>query len=284
MRKHSPAEGGCWRLTRDLAGPARSWPSQVTGDSLCSGTLNRCPIIAPEALSKPPHWSLGLRSFAASREEVRLAPHRPRWGEGSALPCSAAPVSPQAGVKVQSAGLQPSASPRAGQLRAAGWGEGAGGSCAEGSLGGSHRPLRAELVSCSLDCLRRRGLCRQGGKARVATGGGLPNASIQAATPPAPFNPLWGSSLLLLGFSCPDPGCWSVRLRCLFGDAVSLPNPVSGSHTPRCTLNLPASSEGPASLWPLYDPVICCRAHTCPWGLLVQAPCPTAWVPGCAAG
>ncbi|XP_073749399.1 uncharacterized protein [Callorhinus ursinus] len=65
------------RPGRTCAEAAQHWPSQVTGDSLSVGTLNRCPIIAPEALSTPPHWSLGLRSFAASGEEGVCAASSP---------------------------------------------------------------------------------------------------------------------------------------------------------------------------------------------------------------
>nr|XP_025726329.1 uncharacterized protein LOC112823004 [Callorhinus ursinus] len=92
------ALAGTGRPGRTCAEAAQHWPSQVTGDSLSVGTLNRCPIIAPEALSTPPHWSLGLRSFAASGEEG-----------GTAVPEPAAPCTlpaPALGLEVEPQGLE----------------------------------------------------------------------------------------------------------------------------------------------------------------------------------
>ncbi|KAF3822796.1 hypothetical protein GH733_008170 [Mirounga leonina] len=78
---------GTGRPGRTCAGAAQCWPSQVTGDSLGMGTLNCCPIIAPEALSTPPHRSLGLRSFAASGEEA--GPEGPEPAAPRTLPAPA---------------------------------------------------------------------------------------------------------------------------------------------------------------------------------------------------
>lgn len=157
---------GCWWVTRrpgrTSTEAAQCWPSQVTGDSLCSRTLNRCPIIAPEALGKPPHWSLGLHSSAASGEEVRRAPRGP--GRGGSGPPSAVPVPTSRSEGAECwppAPSPPPPHPEQGRLGLQG----------RGSLGVSPS-LEPSCSAAPWACLGRRGLCGQGGQARVTTGGG----------------------------------------------------------------------------------------------------------------
>lgn len=124
VRRHSPGKGvlaGHAETARDLQGGCAVLASTGDRRQPLLRTLNRRPIIAPEALSKPPHWGPGLHSSL-------LAPRCREGGGMGGLPCPAprCPSPPQARVKAQSEGLQPWASPGAGPLGAAGWGEGGG--------------------------------------------------------------------------------------------------------------------------------------------------------------
>lgn len=106
----------CWGrscgASRTCAEAVPTGPA-VTGDRrqplLAQGTLNRCPIIAPEALSKPPHWSLGHHSSAPGKEAGLL----PAWDGGLPPPAPPCPPSPTSRDEGEIAGLQPKASARA---------------------------------------------------------------------------------------------------------------------------------------------------------------------------
>ena len=198
VRRHSPGKGvlaGHAETARDLQGGCAVLASTGDRRQPLLGTLNRRPIIAPEALSKPPHWGPGLHSSL-------LAPRCREGGGMGGLPCPAPrrPSPPQAGVKAQSEGLQPWASPGAGPLGLrVGEREGGGVSCTgrEGGPGEPHPHRRTQGGQLLLEPTLEGGLRGAGGSAQHW---------IQAATPPTPppiQSPL--GSGLPLGLEAPRP-------------------------------------------------------------------------------
>lgn len=268
-------EGGCWWVTRRAGRTwgeaARCWPSQVTGVSLCSEHFIAAQL-SPRKPSATPALGLGLCSAASEKRSGWLPTSRDA-GLYPTLLCR--PLSPQAGVKVQSVGLQPPASPRAGQFRAA-----VGDREREGKLCRGREPgSRAGQVL--LGWPQKEGPMLAGKAGQSDHRGGLLGARLQAATPPiqAPLG-FQSCGSRVLGFQTPGAGLRGSEAYLERKSPSQMHSP--GNHTPHRTL-----LRGPASCWhrPLCGPVLwsCLPGSHLPLGPLTAGPLPhclAPWVRG----